>query len=255
MKLYYKALAGLAVLTSSFSFTNLIKDDEKANKELAYEAKETNDELTTEYEASKTMEDIISEQYAMFAENNETVPSKAAFMNAMAGFYKLMEEGKVEKNLITVIDFTLPSSEKRMWIMDLDTNKVLIHDLVAHGRNTGSLMATEFSNINSSFQSSLGFYVTGETYQGRNGYSLRIDGMEEGFNDNARSRAVVIHGADYATQSFVDSTGRLGRSYGCPAVPTEITNEVIDTIKGKSVVFIYHTNADYAANSELIKMA
>lgn len=138
--------------------------------------------------------------------------------------------------------------------MDLENHNVLFHTYVSHGRNTGSLMATDFSNVESSHKSSLGFYLTAETYYGRNGYSLRLDGMEEGFNDNARNRAIVIHGADYANENFIKSTGRLGRSYGCPAVPAEISKELIDTIKEKSVVFIYHTNTDYTENSKLIKM-
>lgn len=113
-------------------------------------------------------------------------------------------------------------------------------------------MAQKFSNINSSFMSSLGFYVTGETYEGKHGYSLRLDGVEKGFNDNARERAIVIHGADYANPDFVLATGRLGRSLGCPALPMALHREIIDTIKNGSCLFIYGNDKSYLQNSSLI---
>ena len=142
-----------------------------------------------------------------------------------------------------------------MWILDMTTQKVLYNTVVAHGKNTGLDMANNFSNIENSFQSSLGFYVTAETYYGKNGLSLFIDGQEEGFNSNARQRYVVVHGADYATPEFITRNGRLGRSLGCPAVPTKISKEVINTIKGNSVLFIYHTNEEYAKKSTYLNPA
>jgi len=132
------------------------------------------------------------------------------------------------------------------------TKEVVLKSLVAHGRNSGDEFATKFSNSAESFQSSLGFYVTGEVYQGKHGFSLRLDGLEYGINDNARNRAVVIHGADYVSDKFAKSNGRLGRSLGCPAVPYAIHKEFINTIKDKSCLFIYHPSRTYVAKSKLV---
>jgi hypothetical protein len=139
-----------------------------------------------------------------------------------------------------------------MWIIDMKDGMILHYGLVSHGRNSGDLMAQKFSNISSSNMSSLGFYLTGETYQGKHGYSLRLDGLEKGFNDKARERAIVIHGADYAHENFIQQTGRLGRSLGCPALPNEIANEVIDLIKEQSLLFIYGKDKDYLNKSAFL---
>src|SRR5690606_4161345 len=120
-------------------------------------------------------------------------------------------------------------NKKRMWVIDMTTNTVLMHSLVAHGRNTGDVFAKNFSNASESYKSSLGFYLTGETYTGKHGMSLKLDGLEKGVNDNARNRAVVIHGADYVSDSFIKNNSRLGRSLGCPAVPRELTKQLIST--------------------------
>ena len=134
----------------------------------------------------------------------------------------------------------MSSNTKRLWIIDLSTNTVLYNSLVAHGRNTGNEFATAFSNASESYKSSLGFYATGEVYQGKHGLSLRLDGLEQGVNDNARARAVVMHGADYVAESFIKNNSRLGRSLGCPAIPMNMTKEIINTIKDKSCLYIYH---------------
>src|SRR5690606_26307434 len=152
-----------------------------------------------------------------------------------------------------IIDFSLSSTQKRLWVLDMTTQEVLMHSVVAHGKNTGGEFATKFSNTVNSLQSSLGFYITGETYMGGNGYSLFIDGMEEKFNSKASERYVVIHGAEYANPDVASRLGRLGRSYGCPAVPTALTNEFIDTIKNKSVLYIHSTDENYDQNSEMIR--
>jgi hypothetical protein len=135
----------------------------------------------------------------------------------------------------------------------MENNKVLFHSLVAHGQKTGGEFATKFSNKVNSHQSSLGFYVTGETYYGKNGLSMFIDGMEEKFNSKARDRYVVMHGANYANPEFINKLGRLGRSYGCPAIPTALTQDVIDTIKGKSVLYIHSTDKTYLSESKMIQ--
>jgi hypothetical protein len=172
---------------------------------------------------------------------------------AISGYYNLVEEGAIKSGTpLSMIDFSLPSSTERLWIIDVEEGKLLHHSLVSHGRNSGDLMAKKFSNVNSSFMSSLGFYITGETYQGKHGYSLRLDGVEKGFNHNARKRAIVIHGADYANENFVKTTGRLGRSLGCPALPMDSYREIIDTIKDKSCLFVYGKDQTYLNKSSLI---
>ena len=172
--------------------------------------------------------------------NNLTLPRLESFTKALQGFYALQTKGKIQKNILTLIDFSLSSNVKRLWIIDLNTKKILFNSLVAHGRNTGNEFADSFSNKAESYKSSLGFYATGEVYQGKHGLSLRLDGLENGINDNARARAVVIHGADYVAESFIKNNSRLGRSLGCPAIPMNMTKEIINVIKDKSCLYIYH---------------
>jgi hypothetical protein len=177
------------------------------------------------------------------SEKHENLPSRTALDLAMEGYEKL-EKG-LGNPVLTVIDFSLPSTEKRLWVIDMKQEEILLNTVVAHGRNSGMLMAEKFSNNPESYQSSLGFYKTAETYHGKHGYSLRLDGLEKGFNDHARSRAIVIHGADYAREEVAKMSGRLGRSLGCPAVPTEISQEVIDLIKNGSLLFIFGQDPSY----------
>lgn len=180
-------------------------------------------------------------------------PDYETFRKGLIGFLNLRESQQEQvKDILTIIDFNLPSSQKRMWVIDLNQMKVLFHELVAHGRNSGDNYATKFSNVANSLSSSLGFYLTGEEYVGKYGRSLRLDGMEAGFNDRARERAVVLHGADYASQAIVDAQGRLGRSYGCPAVPFENKDAIVDTIKDRSVLFINGPDALYEQESLLL---
>lgn len=206
-------------------------------------------ETTLVPKAEPTTEEKIDLLYKEFSAINENMPSQVSFTYALTGYNKLEAEEKIKNQLLTVVDFSLPSTKKRMWILDMENNSVLYHTYVAHGQNTGGNMATEFSNTPNSLQSSLGFYVTAETYYGKNGLSLFIDGMEEEFNSKARERYVVIHGADYAREDSIKNLGRLGRSFGCPAVPTEVSKEIINKIKGGSALFIYHDSDNYIANS------
>jgi hypothetical protein len=176
------------------------------------------------------------------------------FRLGMVGYSSLENEGELKKNILTIIDFAKPSTEKRFYAIDLKNKELKYHTYVAHGRNTGENMASTFSNIPHSNQSSLGFYVTGETYVGSKGYSLRLDGKERSFNDKIRSRAVVIHAADYATENWIKRYGRLGRSQGCPALPPDISREVIDAIKDKSAIFTYYPDENYLASSRYLQV-
>jgi len=184
------------------------------------------------------------------------LPNENLLEMAVNGYHKLVDNKQIEQGkTLTIVDFSLPSSEKRMWIIDVESGIILHNSVVSHGRNSGNLMAEKFSNIDSSYMSSLGFYVTGETYFGKHGYSLRLDGVEKGFNDKARDRAIVIHGAEYANENFITSTGRLGRSLGCPALPVDTSKEIIDMIKDKTCLFIFGKDDDYIAKSKLINRA
>jgi hypothetical protein len=194
----------------------------------------------------------IENIYNTLNTNSFVLPELKTFSEALKGFYLLKEKGAIQKDILTLIDFSLSSNLKRLWVIDLTSNTILFQSLVAHGRNTGEEFASAFSNVNSSFKSSLGFYVTGEVYQGKHGASLRLDGLEKGVNDNARQRAVVMHGADYVSESFIRNNKRLGRSLGCPAIPVELTDDIIQTIKDKSCLFIYHPSRSFAMEKELI---
>jgi len=179
--------------------------------------------------------------------------SNEVFTYAIKGFNCLSQTNKISKtNIITIIDFSKPSTQKRLYILNLTTGEILYNTLVAHGRNTGLLYPTSFSNKSSSYESSLGFYVTLDTYSGNNGYSLKLQGCEKGFNDNALQRNIVLHGAGYVSESFIQQNGYLGRSYGCPAVPFKLHQQIIDLIKNGSCLFIYHPNTKYVQRSAFI---
>lgn len=199
-----------------------------------------------------TFESKVNVLYQSLKTNNFKLPNIESFSNALEGFHKLQQKGLIRNNILTLIDFSLSSNVKRLWVIDMNSNTILYNSLVAHGRNSGDEFATQFSNKSESFQSSLGFYLTGEVYHGKHGESLRLDGMEHGINDKARDRAVVMHGADYVSDSFIKQNKRLGRSLGCPALPQEITAEIIALIKDQSCLYIYHPTVKYKASSKLI---
>ncbi|WP_166920468.1 murein L,D-transpeptidase catalytic domain family protein [Flavobacterium poyangense] len=202
--------------------------------------------------AKLTVDAKIETVYHALKPNNFSLPELRTFTEALKGFYLLKEKGIVQKDILTLIDFSLSSNVKRLWVIDMSTNTILFQSLVAHGRNTGEEFASVFSNSNSSFKSSLGFYATGEIYQGKHGASLRLDGLEKGVNDNARERGVVVHGANYVSESFIRNNKRLGRSQGCPALPVELNYEIIQTIKDKSCLYIYHPSRGFSMEEKLI---
>ena len=180
--------------------------------------------------------------------------SRQAFEYALAGFTNLLNAGKIRKdNLLTILDFSLPSGKKRLFVIDLASGELVFNTYAAHGRNSGTNIATKFSNETNSYQSSLGFYITGETYTGKHGCSLRLEGEEEGINDNALARGIVMHSASYVDESIVASQGYIGRSQGCPALPGNIYKEVIEKIKNGSCLFLYSPDKYYAAHSKILK--
>jgi hypothetical protein len=187
------------------------------------------------------------------SENAFELPSFDLLQTALSGYELLKKEHTIKRpEVITIIDFSLPSNQERLWVLDLVTAQVLYHCLVSHGRNSGEIMAEKFSNIPGSFASSPGFYTTGETYFGKHGFSLKLNGIENGINDKARERAIVLHGADYVSPEFIEKNGRLGRSLGCPAVPEELSSEIIETIKDGTCLFVYTSTDSYLAKSPVI---
>lgn len=167
------------------------------------------------------------------------------FKQAYIGYLNLLEQGKTTSSIITIADLSKHSSEPRLWIIDIEQDSVLLNTYVAHGRGSGLEEANSFSNRPNSNQSSLGFYLTGETYQGKHGRSLKLDGLDEGFNTNARARGIVMHGAWYVGQNILKGQDRMGVSQGCPAVAEILKDKIIDLIKDKSVLYIHGRSANY----------
>ncbi len=176
--------------------------------------------------------------------------SYTPFRVALAGYVKLLLNDKVtKKGILTIVDFSLSANEERLWVLDLNRKRVLVKSLVAHGQNTGDEYATRFSNDEQSHMSSLGFYLTANTYEGSKGYSLKLIGLESGINDKAFDRGVVMHGANYVSQRFIETNGRLGRSFGCPAVPVEINQYLCDLLSSGSCFYCYYPDGNYLSKS------
>lgn len=171
--------------------------------------------------------------------------------SGLRAFERTEAQGAAAKPILCVIDYDRPSTERRLWVFDLAKKKLLFHELVAHGRGSGGLHATRFSNVEKSLATSLGVFVTGDTYVGSNGYSLRLEGLDEGLNDRARARAIVMHGAPYATEDFAKRAGYLGRSWGCPAVSPRVARPLIDTLRAGGVLVAWADAG--AAQSKLLR--
>jgi L,D-transpeptidase catalytic domain len=177
-----------------------------------------------------------------------------AFQYAVTGYnYLRSKKMLANSNILSIVDFTKTSTKKRLYVLDMKNKKVLYHTLVAHGQASGQDMATNFSNVPESLQSSLGFYKTATTYDGKNGFSLVLKGLENGINDNAEQRAIVMHGAPYVSQEYINETGSLGRSWGCPAVSEKLAKPIISKIKGGSCLFVYSGNKKYLKTSKFLK--
>ncbi|MEY4628202.1 MAG: hypothetical protein RLZZ595_528 [Bacteroidota bacterium] len=172
---------------------------------------------------------------------------------ALVGFSKLNAQERLSKDsILTIIDYSKSSKEKRLFVIDLKTQNLLFNSVVAHGRNTGEEFAKQFSNQMNSHKSSLGFFVTQTPYQGSNGYSLALEGVDNGFNDMAKKRAIVMHGAPYASEDMIKTKGYLGRSFGCPSLPPQLNKQVIETIKGGNCLFAYYPDKKYLNESKLL---
>ena len=228
------------------TFTNTSEVVEASLVSAVSVKKKAKAELTSE-EKEAFFRNYAAELHASISGSKPALP---VFTQALQAYYSVNNEATMNKsNLLTVIDFSLPSTEKRLWVIDIDKNITLENTVVSHGKNSGMNEATEFSNEVNSHKSSLGAYTTAETYFGKHGLSLRLDGLEEGINDNARERYIVIHTAAYADPSVIDAQGRLGRSLGCPAIPAEDI-DIIEKISNGSVLYIYADDADYSAKSK-----
>ncbi len=187
------------------------------------------------------------EVYNLINFGKEEPLAREVFRKAYLGYLNLRDADKLNKDeqIISICDFSLSANVKRLWVINLESHKVLFHTLVAHGQGTGDEFAINFSNRDNSHQSSLGFYVTQETYSGDNGYSLKLNGMDRGYNDRAYDRAIVMHGAAYVCDSYIRSNQRLGRSWGCPAVPVAMAGPIINTIKDGTCLYIYYPSKSY----------
>lgn len=175
------------------------------------------------------------------------------FRLSLTGYQNLLKNSQIsDSTKLTIIDFSKSSNEKRFFVVDLKNRRLLFASLVAHGKNSGNLYAKDFSNTNGSLKSSLGFYITSGTYYGKHGYSLKLKGQEEGFNHQAEKRAIVMHGAKYVSEDFIKKHGRLGRSWGCPALPLNLTKSVINEIKDGTCLFIFSDNEKYLQSSLLL---
>jgi hypothetical protein len=221
-------------------------ESEIKNKKVSKVSVETTKEVLENTPNLELINKSIEQRYSAMS-LEKTGLSEELFRKGLTGYLNLKSEGKVKKEIITLIDFEKPSNEKRMWIIDLSKNAVLKNTLVAHGKNSGGLNAKEFSNIPNSFRSSLGCYITSNTYIGKHGLSLKLEGLDADFNTNAESRYIVLHGASYVSEDFIKCNGRLGRSHGCPAVPANENNEIIELIKGSSFLFINGTSEKYSS--------
>jgi hypothetical protein len=178
--------------------------------------------------------------------------NRSAFTQGLSGLDMLIAAGDITNaNILSIVDLSLPSSKKRLFVIDVNTHTLIYNTYVSHGRNSGREMATKFSNKPNSYESSLGFYVTGDTYIGHHGYSLKLEGKEEGINDNALARGIVMHGASYVNERMATARGYIGRSEGCPAIPVKWHKDLIEKIKNGTCLFFYSADKFYATHTKM----
>jgi hypothetical protein len=202
-----------------------------------------------------TPKKILLKEYSLYDELNlsQLGLNKDIFDKAVIGWNAIFEKQNLENhNLLSIADLSQSSNFKRLYIIDMTKKKILFNTYVAHGRNSGEEFAHSFSNKHNSYQSSLGFYLTENMYHGKHGLSMKLKGIEYGINDNAENRGIVMHGATYVRESYIKQTGRLGRSQGCPAIPQELCEPIIRSIKGGSCLFIFYPDSNYFNRSKLL---
>ena len=179
---------------------------------------------------------------SLFKNMNSSDLSFDTYKLAMEGYVFYRSEGLITSNIMAIIDYNLPSTSKRLFILDVSNNSIIYSSLVAHGRNSGKNIASDFSNVEGSHKSSIGFFKTKEMYTGKHGISLRLDGLEKGINDNARKRNTGSHNADYVSDEFIAKNKRLGRSHGCPAIPVKNYDKVLDLLNDEILLYIHSSN-------------
>jgi len=210
---------------------------------------------TADFKTRSAARDILNARFflAKYLSLNEPALKPEAYRFGLMGFEALQSRGLViNDSLLTIIDFSLPSSQHRFFVINLTNNQIVYKSLVSHGRNSGDLYANRFSNKLQSQESALGFFITGKSYHGGQGYSLQLQGVDTGYNDHSLVRGIVIHAARYATQDYVTRYGRLGRSFGCPALPPELSRPIINLIKDGSVLFSFYPDQTYINHSVIL---
>jgi hypothetical protein len=212
-----------------------------------HEAGRVSDPVTT---YATTIDNFCSTFFSLLRSEVEK-PDSEVFKKALTGFLNLKAENKIKKNILTIIDFSISCNLDRMWIIDVGKMEVLHLSLVAHGVKSGVEYASQFSNVPSSLQSSLGFYLTGETFYSKHGLSLSLDGVEPGINDKARERGIIMHGANYVSRDFINRYGVLGRSFGCPAIPMDDHEKFISLLSNKSCIYIHYPDNKYESSSHM----
>jgi hypothetical protein len=242
------SITGIFTLIILFTFLSISWKTDRTDYNLTSDST-SNSIDTAKITAKVSFDNYLNDTYTA-AKLSESNLSLAVFTKALTGFLNLKNKHSLNqhKEILTVVDFTKPSTAKRMWIIDLKNNELLLNTYVAHGQGSGADLANVFSNKEESHQSSLGFYVTNETYIGKHGLSLKLDGQDKGSNDLARERAIVVHGASYVSESFINETGRLGRSFGCPAVSEQLNSKIIAMIKDKTCFFINGNSNTYQSS-------
>lgn len=243
-------------LIGFFMSANTYKEGVKTNAEPNKTKDSTASQPVVECkdEVTKVAFDVLADSFyrQIFSEN--TGLNKKVFNYGLKGYYFLLKQGNLKrKDTMTIIDYSLSANSKRLWVIDLKNQKVLFNELVAHGKNSGNVYASSFSNTTNSYKTSLGFYITGDIYKGKHETSLRLFGMESKFNGKAFERGIVIHGAEYVSESFIANNQRLGRSQGCPAVSEEVINHLAVAISNGTCLFAYYPNKTYLKASRILK--
>ena len=224
------------VTTAGIESTNTAFADAAAKK--AFEVKMVVKEATIMYASMKLYKSGLNQK---------------AFEYAWRGYHNLVKKGMLnKKNVLSICDFTQSSRRKRLYVIDVQNKKILYQTYVAHGMNSGVEYATSFSNRPESFKSSLGFFTTTKAYKGRNGLSLKVNGLEKGYNDQASRRNIVLHGADYIGTDYLKNNGEMGRSLGCSVIPNDVSPKIIRTIKNGSLMFVYYPSKKYLSESSVI---